>query len=550
MSNDGVQAPRPRRISRNSSRSRSDGSMEQQAPRIGLGARISQNIEMAKKGYEQLVHAIIRPPRAKYNMDQLGPPDFTFLGQRYRRDDVELLSSNVATNEPVEGEKTNAEGGATPTCSFLKMQASIWTRVGEQGDPDPYSSCNHRGTQASGENGEEDEPSESDGPSPGKKRTMVVYLHGNASARVEVVPNLSFLLGQVGVFGVVGVDFTGSGKSDGDYVSLGYYERVDLECLIQYLKSVYGGPDGDDLELILWGRSMGASTALMHAGKKSFTATKHSRNHSNRDNSDSTDDEEDIVHDLRKKSSSGSMEDDIVTNSAQPSKNNNSILKGLICDSPFASLLHLCEELVERARAQGVVVPGVVISVAIAMIARSVRNLAGFNIREITPIEDVPNIDVPALFVVGADDDFITPQHSERLVESYKQGVTTNLFMVPGGHNDARPPIVFEGILEFCRQRLSLGESPAPEVPPQMLSSIHQNPPWAYHRTVHFQAHSTREHNNTQFHRTNGNAAQDAAEHLGMTQERQDDIQNKIGLMMGGQGDVEKLRYSSDEENA
>ena len=289
---------------------------------------------------------------------------------------------------------------------------------------------------------------------------------------------------------------------------------------------------------------------MMHAGKKSFTATKHSRNHSNRDNSDSTDDEEDIVHDLRKKSSSGSMEDDIVTNSAQPSKNNNSILKGLICDSPFASLLHLCEELVERARAQGVVVPGVVISVAIAMIARSVRNLAGFNIREITPIEDVPNIDVPALFVVGADDDFITPQHSERLVESYKQGVTTNLFMVPGGHNDARPPIVFEGILEFCRQRLSLGESPAPEVPPQMLSSIHQNPPWAYHRTVHFQAHSTREHNNTQFHRTNGNAAQDAAEHLGMTQERQDDIQNKIGLMMGGQGDVEKLRYSSDEENA
>ena len=84
-------------------------------------------------------------------------------------------------------------------------------------------------------------------------KTMIVYLHGNASARVEVTPNLSFLFAQVGVFGVVGLDFTGSGKSDGDYVSLGYYERVDLECLIQYLKKAYGGADGTDLEIILWG---------------------------------------------------------------------------------------------------------------------------------------------------------------------------------------------------------------------------------------------------------------------------------------------------------
>mmetsp|Transcript_18419 Transcript_18419/g.38712 ORF Transcript_18419/g.38712 Transcript_18419/m.38712 type:complete len:298 (+) Transcript_18419:390-1283(+) len=138
--------PRPKRITRNHSRSRStssDGSTEQ---RISLGARISQNIEMAKKGYEQLVHAIIRPPRAKYKMEQLGPPEFIFLQQRFRRDDVELLSSNVAKNEPSEGEKTNAEGGASPTCSFLKMQASIWTRVVDDDDDgnDRVSICNQQ----------------------------------------------------------------------------------------------------------------------------------------------------------------------------------------------------------------------------------------------------------------------------------------------------------------------------------------------------------------------------------------------------------------------
>jgi len=80
-----------------------------------------------------------------------------------------------------------------------------------------------------------------------KTNTLIVYLHGNASARVEAAPSLSFLLGQVGVFGVVGVDFTGSGKSDGEYVSLGYYERVDLDCLIQHLQRLYGnGGSGDN----------------------------------------------------------------------------------------------------------------------------------------------------------------------------------------------------------------------------------------------------------------------------------------------------------------
>jgi pimeloyl-ACP methyl ester carboxylesterase len=358
---------------------------------------------------------------------------------------------------------------------------------------------------------------------------MVVYLHGNASARVEVLPNLSFLLAQLGVFGVVGLDFTGSGKSDGDWVSLGYYERVDLECMLHYLKRVYGGPDGTDLEIILWGRSMGASTALMHAGKKNFTA----QNTRNTSNSMLGSEEAAYNNSVAAESAmaatnrNGSSTD--VTN---PNKNNASILKGLVCDSPFASLTHLCEELVERAREQGVVVPGVVISVAIAMIARSVRKLANFNIREITPIEDVGDITVPALFVVGADDDFISPRHSERLVEAYKTGVTTNLFMVPGGHNDARPRIVFDGIEEFCKQRLSLSKESALVIPEALRPSIHQNPPWAYARTVHFQAHSSRL---VRLANNQKNAAESAAEDLGMTKDRQDDIQNKIGLMMGGQ---------------
>jgi alpha/beta superfamily hydrolase len=56
-------------------------------------------------------------------------------------------------------------------------------------------------------------------------------MHGNSSARVEVLPQLSYLL-SLGL-AVFAFDFAGSGKSDGEYVSLGYYEREDLMVRFQ-----------------------------------------------------------------------------------------------------------------------------------------------------------------------------------------------------------------------------------------------------------------------------------------------------------------------------
>ncbi len=44
----------------------------------------------------------------------------------------------------------------------------------------------------------------------------------------------------------------GCGLSEGDYISLGYYEREDLDCVINYLRGC------DKVSTIgLWGRSMG-----------------------------------------------------------------------------------------------------------------------------------------------------------------------------------------------------------------------------------------------------------------------------------------------------
>ena len=48
--------------------------------------------------------------------------------------------------------------------------------------------------------------------------------------------------------------------SEGEYISLGYYERDDVHCVFEYLRSL-----GTVSSIGIWGRSMGAVTALMYA---------------------------------------------------------------------------------------------------------------------------------------------------------------------------------------------------------------------------------------------------------------------------------------------
>lgn len=48
--------------------------------------------------------------------------------------------------------------------------------------------------------------------------------------------------------------------SEGEYISLGWYERDDLRHVVEYLRRC-----GLVSTIGLWGRSMGAVTAMMHA---------------------------------------------------------------------------------------------------------------------------------------------------------------------------------------------------------------------------------------------------------------------------------------------
>ena len=122
--------------------------------------------QQAKRGYKELVNAIIRPPRCNYSVAHLGPKTFSLAGKQMIRRDFELIN----------------ERGLTLVCSH-------WGPEERQ----PILPC-------------------------------VVYMHGNSSARVEAISQLTTVL-SLGAT-LFSFDFSGSGNSGGDYVSLGAYEKV------------------------------------------------------------------------------------------------------------------------------------------------------------------------------------------------------------------------------------------------------------------------------------------------------------------------------------
>ncbi|CAM9807216.1 unnamed protein product [Scytosiphon promiscuus] len=237
-------------------------------------------------------------------------------------------------------------------------------------------------------------------------------MHGNSSARVEALPQLSLAL-SLGTT-LVAFDFAGSGKSGGEHVSLGYYERDDLKAVIEHLRK-----SGQVSAIALWGRSMGAATALLHGDR-------------------------------------------------DPS------IAALVLDSAFADLTQLAEEMVERGREAGLTVPGIVVKMVMRMIRGTVAKTANFNVRDLCPIKHADRTFIPALFVAGLSDDFIKPHHSKQICEAYAGD--KNYITVNGDHNSPRPGFLFDSVYIFLQLRLQV----PPEWGLDRENSVMGFPPWHY----------------------------------------------------------------------
>lgn len=307
------------------------------ASESGGGLLENADASFLTQGYEELVNAIIRPPRMEYSQSDMGPDAFQLCGKRFQRKDLEL---------------TNSRGH--------KLVCSWWKFTPED--------------------------------APAAQLPCVIYLHGNASCRLAAQELLWHLLpASISVFAL---DFSGSGISGGEHVSLGYFEREDVEAVIAHLRA-----SGEVSTVGLWGHSMGASTALLYGDR-------------------------------------------------DPS------IAGMVVDSAFSDLMDLINELGQGLREQGLRVPGFAISMAIGLIRRSVRRRANFEPQEVSPIKKCGQCFIPALFAHGDKDGFIKPSHSEQLHAAYAGD--KNLVLFDGDHNTTRPDFLFDSAVIFFRQTLGV----------------------------------------------------------------------------------------------
>jgi alpha/beta superfamily hydrolase len=82
-------------------------------------------------------------------------------------------------------------------------------------------------------------------------------MHGNAGNKLEGLSYASKIV--KGGCNLCVFDFSGCGNSEGEFVTLGYKERNDLEAVIKHIRSNYKISN-----IGLWGRSMGAATAILY----------------------------------------------------------------------------------------------------------------------------------------------------------------------------------------------------------------------------------------------------------------------------------------------
>ena len=266
--------------------------------------------------YEDLWKAVIRPNRDEYKEDDLGPDKFQINHKFYKRTDFTITN------------KRN-----------LKLMCSFW---------EPY-----------------DEEREY------VRLPCVVYLHGNSSSRCEALAEIKYLLPlNITVFAF---DFSACGKSQGEYISLGWYEREDVESVIEYLRKT------NKVSTIgLWGRSMGAVTAIMYGDR-------------------------------------------------DPS------IAGMVLDSAFASLKELIEELVKER----VNLPNFILNQATKLVKSTIMKKAKFNLDEIEPKNYAVRCFIPALFCHAKNDTFVNQHHCKDLSEVYAGD--KNVIYVEGNHNSSRP---------------------------------------------------------------------------------------------------------------
>lgn len=259
-----------------------------------------------------------------------------------------------------------------------------------------------------------------------KPRPFVLYLHSAVGSRPEALHALHTSLRAGANFAAL--DFQGSGLSEGDIVTWGYYENNDVVDVVRYLLKL-----GTTTRIALWGRQLGAATAMSYASRDPRVAC-------------------------------------------------------LVLDTPYSSLDDQMDMVVKAAQKEGMSVPSIVLKAAKTMLQRSVRKKIAhkFDPNKLSPKYFAPKCKCNALIGSDSTDGIVPPDMVEKVYKKFKKKRVQKIsFRCSGsGHFGMRPESWFLTVHSFLLEHLynktkrNSASQPPPAVPANIVAAAKWPPDW------------------------------------------------------------------------
>ena len=181
----------------------------------------------------------------------------------------------------------------------------------------------------------------------------IIYLHSHSGCQTEAEDIIRLALNEG--FSLCCFDFSGYGRSEGDFSTLGLKETYDVQAVVNHLTNEHKFK-----YYFIWGRSMGASTAIRYSVELS-------------DNK----------------------------------------LFGIILDSPFSDVKTMVIDTMSESG-----IPRLFTSICLLPIAATLKDKTGYDVLNNSPGEMSSLIKTPTLVIVGNHDTITRPDRVKAIYDS------------------------------------------------------------------------------------------------------------------------------------
>ncbi|KAF1329195.1 hypothetical protein FI667_g6210, partial [Globisporangium splendens] len=443
--------------------------------------------------YEELIQSITNPVRASYSLQDLGETTFTVHSKSNPAESFEVVREDLqlrnVRNEVLEcsfWQRKPSSASSVPLVPHWRASVHSYRRVSVDsvdsiGDGNRWSTVSDPTMPiAMGELLTLSPAAYQAAMAP----PCIVYLHEMSSSRKECVYLREKIL--AAGFSLFALDLSGSGMSEGDRVSFGYFEQDDLRAVMDYLYAT-----GRASCVGIWGRGIGGAATLLHLRQargfqyKSLLLPKKDAKKLQVVEDKATGQllcvrpsslrlpfrftRTDVqngdfvllsVGNVPVKGLSVEQCMQLIKRNDDPrlriagyvkakQDKEDKFVFGLTMDCTFGDMEQVISDMLlevsQSAQRRNLVFPVAMISAAAKIIGRSIRKTGGFNVRDIKLLGDVLQFQWPCMFVRASKKDFMTPAHTEALYEHY--GGPKELIQFMGIHDENRPSDVVDKIV-------------------------------------------------------------------------------------------------------